>query len=427
MFIIGGKEKDFNKILKHVDDLEAKGNITGAIKELEKAIDINPKDGNIYKRLGDLYLKDKKVKESIEAYKKGVEAYRADNFLKNAVAICKKILRCDPNNMEIDLVAARLLADLEEKRNAIAYYFEYIKKHLEVYHRKEVLNTLEEIRRLGIVDKDVVSKVHDAYKKVGREDLAKRYVESLTWKQPVPVIRKKPEEAKPIEKVVIETVKPSTEEIKLKEDITRLDDVVKGIESIITQLRKADRLGDVINALDKSLTTMSDAQKQSLESLQRSLRLNIDSLQISVKDLQQSSAENIKELKPLFDNLQRTLENLRNQQTTLTHKMDESLKSVSNSFNSTTKDAFEEIKNVLSVYQKATDDMCLKLGETKDSNISLLKVSEGIKAGIHKMDDTLIKYILGQELKEKKQTRYILIIIGITAAICSLLVFSILR
>ena len=73
MFIIG-KDKDLNKILKHAGDLEAKGKIIEAIKELKKAIALNPKDGNLYKRLGDLYMRSKEVKESIDAYKKGIEA-----------------------------------------------------------------------------------------------------------------------------------------------------------------------------------------------------------------------------------------------------------------------------------------------------------------------------------------------------------------
>ena len=101
-----GKDKDINKILRHVSDLEEKGDVSEAIKELNKAIDLDPQDGNLFNRLGDLCVKNKDTKEATEAYKKGILAYKKDDYFRNAITLCKKIMRHDPDNLEVNLIIA---------------------------------------------------------------------------------------------------------------------------------------------------------------------------------------------------------------------------------------------------------------------------------------------------------------------------------
>ena len=182
MFVIG-KDKDVNKILKRAADLVTKGNIAGAIKELKKAITLNPKDGNLYNRLGDLYIKDNNVKECINTYKKGIEAYRKDNYARNAISLCKKILRHDPNNTESYLVIADLFVELEERRNALTYLFTYIEKQRAQKDIKGVINTLEKVKKIGVLDKDVVKEINKIYKAIGEDNSAKEFTESITWKK----------------------------------------------------------------------------------------------------------------------------------------------------------------------------------------------------------------------------------------------------
>lgn len=441
MFVIG-KGKDVNKILKRAADLVTKGNIAEAIKELRKAITLNPKDGNLYNRLGDLYIKDNNVKESINTYKKGIEAYRKDNYSRNAITLCKKILRHDPNNTESYLVIADLFVELEEKRNALTYLFTYIEKQRAQKDIKGVINTLEKVKKIGVLDKDVVKEINKIYKTIGEDNLAKEFTESITWKKEdsdkaeVTEIsitpQKSKEERKRLEEKRLDEriAKLDKKEEKLKDNITHLEDTIKGIETALTELREAVRLDEVISVLDKSLVTLSNEHKKAIALLQKSLSLNLDTLQKSVEGLRERSRENVEELKPLFNELNKlnkTLENLRNNQTSIALKMNENLNSVSNSFNSTTENVFKEIKGILSIYQKATDDMCLKLDEAKNYNVSLLEVSEEIKIGIQGTNDSLTRFFMSQDVREKKQNRFIIIIIAITAAICGLLVFSVLK
>jgi tetratricopeptide (TPR) repeat protein len=433
-----GKDTELSKILRHVSELEGKGKIKQAIKELQTAIKLNPKEGNLYNRLGDLYIKDEQVQESIAAYKKGVEAYRRDGYSRNALALCKKIMRIEPANLEIPLIIAEVLVELDEKSDALIYFFAYVEKQLAQNNTDEVLKGIDKIRELEILDGKTIKKINETYMALDREDLAKKFaeeilkedvIEDISILEPIPAAQKKVEkkiakkEIKPKEKVM----EVAKEEKKIEVEITHLDDAVKDVEAAIVQLRKAIRLDEVIIALDKSLTALSGEQKKAIALLQKSMSHNLDALQNSVRKLDESSDKNIKDLENLLGNLSKALADLSKNQASFTDKINENLEKVGDSFNSTANDAVNEIRSVMSDYQKATDDMCSKLEETKNCNVTLVKVIDEMKVTVLKMNESLIKFVMAQEYKEKKQGQYALIIIVIIAAICGLFIFSLFK
>ncbi len=430
------------KILKHATELEERGKTDQAIKEFHKAIKMNPKDGNLYNRLGDLFIRNERVEEALDTYRKGVDAYRKDNFARNALALCKKIMRHDPGNLEIPYTIAELLVELDEKSDAVMYFLTYVEKHLAQNNEKEVLNGIEQVKKLGIMNSKVIKKINEAYKILGRQDLLKQLAEEimegevplediLLPETPPPSPKKetavkREATAKKEPTVKKETVKPNREEREVKTE-ERYYDAAKGVETAISELRKAMRLDEVIVALDKSISALSNEQKKAIALLQKSVSHNLDSLQRSVKVLHESSDKNLKDLDLLLSNLSKALANLSKNQASFTEKISGSLDKMSDSFTGTTKDAFDDIKRVLSEYEKSTGDMCAKLEETKDCNISLVKISEDMKSLITKMNESLIKFIIAQEVKEKRQGLYAKIIIGIAAAVTILLIFSILK
>ncbi len=437
--VIKGKSDSINKILARASELEANGKINKAIEELQKAIKDNVKDGNLYNRLGDLYVKSNKTKESIDAYKKSVEAFRNDTFYRNALALCKKILRYDPDNIETYLTTAELLVDLDEKSDALIYFFEYIEKQLAENNIEEVLKTLKYVEKQNGLDGKMIKKITETYKTIGKDDLVKKFAAHITKDSVVQKEMKVSKTASSTQKLKKEpvaekdigfkndTIKFDKEEKRLKDNIAHLDVAVNDIESAISQLRKAIRLDEVIIALDKSLTTLSNEHKKAIALLQKSLSLNLETLQKSIKELGQGSEKNTKSLDTLLNNLNKALEISSKNQASFTRKIDDNFENLSNNFNSTTTNALKEIKSALSDQRKGTDDICRRIEETKDCNVSLLKVSEETQSTLQKINNSIFKFILAEEGKTKKLKYYAIIIISIITAICGLFVFSILK
>lgn len=439
--IIDNKNKEIVQIFKNASDFEAKGKIKEAIMEMERAVKLNPDDGNLYNHLGDLYLKNNKTKEAIEAYQKGIEVFRNDHFYRNALGICKKILRYDPGNLEINLVIAKLLVDLDEKTDASIYLFSYIERQMAAGNKKEVMKAMEYFRELKVGDNRVTDKMAQIYEKVGERKMAEEIKEQKIEKEPGVIPKEEKILEKPVPMPAVEErasrkedldLKSTIEEISqdekmLKKDVAHLDEAVADIERVIAELRRAIRLDEVISALDKSLVTLSDEQKKAIGFLQKSLSLNLDTLLKSINNLQQSSEKNNRAIELLVKDLNNTLVNLNKNQALLIQEIDKNLKEVSGSFNESTANALTEVKTLMSVYQKATNDMVKSLDETKESNTSLLKVSGEIRLGIQNLNNLLTRFIASLEVKEKKLTRNILIIIIIIAVMCGFIIFSIIK
>ena len=437
-----GREDELNKIIKSVNEFEADGKFKQAIKELQKVIKINAENGNVYNRLGDLYIKNNNIDEATEAFQKGVEAFRKDNFARNALALCKKILRHNPGHVRTNLDIAELLVDLDEKSDALIYYFSYIDKQLAEKNTKEVLKAIDAVRDLEVFNGKVIKKINEVYKILGRNDLAKKFAEQLlrddTVIDDITVLgtsvthpKAKPperEEVKKIKKEVIEekkTVKVEPEPHRIELDTAHLDDAVDSIESAVAQLRKAMRLDEVVVALEGSLTSLSNEHKKAIALMQKSLHINLTALEGSIKEFHESSHKNMADLEPLLRDLSGALSDLSKNQATFTNDVNTNLKKMSDSFNATTRDAMRDVNKALGGFQKASSDMCSKMEETKECTGSMLGINEEIKVSLQQMNDSMLKFMMAQELKEKKQGRFAFIIIIIVAIICGLLLFSI--
>lgn len=413
--VVGGKGGETSQILKKASELEISGKLKEAIAELEKAIRINPRDGNLYNRLGDLYVKRKKIKEAIDSYKKGATAFRRDGFFRNALGLCKKILRYDPGNTETYLTIAELLVELDERSDALIYFFEYIEKQRAKKNTEEVLMALEDIRQLGIRDRKTIDKVRAIYKAVGRPELFQQFTEGEKEKITL-------EEVKPTE-ISRPSLEPSErkadkyEKIPVYADEKLLDNTMKDVESALADLRKAGRLDEVIAALDKSMTALSAEHKKAIALLQKSVSLNLDTFRKTIHDLYQTSEKNTKTLEQLLTNLSKALASLSTNQASLAEKMNANLDTMGKNFSTATQDIIKEVKALSASHQKS-------MNETKEYNKSALDISQELKKGIQKINDSLTKFILSQEIREKRQRYYTFVIIGIIAAICSLLLIS---
>lgn len=443
------------QILKKANDLEIKGKVEEAIEEVRKAVDINPEDGNLYNRLGDLYLKLDQKDESLDNFRKGVEAFRRDNFPRNALALGKKILRNDPDGFDMYYTIADLLVELDEKPDAAQYMFEYIEKQAKQDRKEEALNAIDYLKTLEIRDDKIQDRIIECCKMFTQADDVDKYVAETTQEKPE---KEKPkteepetEESKKDEKIAAavlekETIKRESKTDKkidkllrefdgasaLREDIGQLDEAVKKVDNAVIGLRKAIRLDAVILALDKSLNALSAEQKKALGNLGTSVNENLDRLQTSIRALDQNSDKNTQATLLMIDKLGKALASLNTNQASIAKELNANLLKLGQNFNTTTENSLKVVKSILSNYKQATDEMILRLDDTKDANIKLVEandklvtVNDGMKQELSAMGESLSQYIAGQDLKEKKRDRYMLIILAIMSVICGLFIFSV--
>ena len=439
------------QMLKKANDLEIKGEVEAAIAEVRKAVDINPEDGNLYNRLGDLYLKLDQKDESLENFRKGVEAFRRDNFPRNALALSKKILRNDPDGFDMYYTIADLLVELDEKPDAAQYMFEYIEKQAKQERKEEALNAVEYLKTLDIRDDKIQDRIFEYHKALTQEESVDKYVEETP---PEPEVEKPKEVEKPevdekmaatiLEQETARRARRTDKKIDkllhefdgtnaLREDIGQLNDSVKKIDNVIVGLRKALRMDGVILALDKSLTALSKEQKGALERLGTSVNDNLDRLQKSVRALDLSSGKNTKETLMMLDALGKALAGLNTSQKNVAKELNANLAKLGNNFNTTTENSLKVVKSILANYKQATDGMIVRLDDTKEANNKLVEandklvtVNENMKTQLSAMGESLSQYVAAQELKENKRDRYILAILAIMSVICGLFVFSVL-
>ncbi len=418
---------EIKELLKNSINLEIQGKYKDAVHLLEKAIKLNPKDGNLYNRLGDLYLKLNKTKEAIEAYQAGIEAFRADNFLRNALALCKKILRYDPGNAEINFTIAQLLIDLDEKGDAAIYLFTYIERQMALGNKKEVMRAMEILKNLKLSDSAVANKMATIYDKVGE----KKKAEEVKKETPESAQEEIPESS-----ISTLDLKPIIEEIKIEshsqkpivniESLERLEKISDEIERVTGELRKAMRIDEVIVAIDKSLNIFSQQQKEVITLLHKSLNTDLENLRKAISSLQESSKRNLEDVARIVTTLDRSISEINKSQKLIVDEITKNLNGIGGQFESTTEKMLEDLRNLTSCYESTSKDVCSKVDENRQATSSLLKVSGETKIGIQTINDSLLKFFLNQDVQIKRLNKFILIMSIMLGGIAVLLLLILL-
>jgi pilus assembly protein FimV len=102
---------DKAKVLKNAQKYTQKGQYDRAIAEYLKLIDADPSEKTYKNFLGDLYLKQGNQDAAIRAFMDAAALYQTEGFTPHTIALYKKILRIDPQRMEIYQDLGKLYAE----------------------------------------------------------------------------------------------------------------------------------------------------------------------------------------------------------------------------------------------------------------------------------------------------------------------------
>lgn len=158
---------DKSAILKKAQLYTAKGQIEKAIEEWQKLIQETPNDGNIYNTIGDLYLKKNEINSAIAAYLKAGDVFNEAGFSLKTIAVYKKILKIEPENVDVHLKLGDLNAERGLIGNARDNYLVAAKDYTKKGLTKKALEIYRKIADLDSSNTVIRVKIAELYLKEG--------------------------------------------------------------------------------------------------------------------------------------------------------------------------------------------------------------------------------------------------------------------
>jgi pilus assembly protein FimV len=164
------------KVLAAAEKYVMQGKIPAAIQEYQSVLEQEPRDLVILNTVGDLYLRVNKTAEALTYFYKLGEAYVEDGFVRNGIAVFKKITRSDPNAID----AVSRLADLYTLQGQLNEARGYLNQAVDLYsQRGEHGKCVELFEKLLLMDPENVAakqKLAAVYEQAGKkEDAAAMY------------------------------------------------------------------------------------------------------------------------------------------------------------------------------------------------------------------------------------------------------------
>jgi tetratricopeptide (TPR) repeat protein len=120
-----------NQIRQKAQEFLSKGHIDKAIQEYRRLITIESKNPNLYNELGDIYLRAGDKAQAVLNFEKAALIYEKVALYNNAVAVCKKILRVDPDKTDTMFRLGELRAKQKLTGEAVTFFSQYVEAVLE--------------------------------------------------------------------------------------------------------------------------------------------------------------------------------------------------------------------------------------------------------------------------------------------------------
>ncbi|HMI31055.1 MAG TPA: tetratricopeptide repeat protein [Candidatus Limnocylindrales bacterium] len=145
-------------VKRKAQQLVQKGDVNGAIAEYEKLFESGDKDPYDFIVVADLLTKRGSMQDAVRRYRQAVEEYAKSELYKNAIAVCKKILRITKE----DLAIHRTLGDLYAKEglygDAQIHFLEFAEGSIRRQDHDAALDVLDEVLKLSADNNDLSEK-----------------------------------------------------------------------------------------------------------------------------------------------------------------------------------------------------------------------------------------------------------------------------
>lgn len=159
-----------DKLLESAQKNLKKKQVSKAIKDYAKIVEIDPADVRSRQKLAELYVRTNKNAEAYEQYESVAKYFSSNGFHLKAIAIYKQMQRLDPSQISI----FNRLAELNEKQgllgNAMAEYRNLVNYFERNGMIADVIKTLEKMRELDPDNLNIRIKLAEVYANNERQD-----------------------------------------------------------------------------------------------------------------------------------------------------------------------------------------------------------------------------------------------------------------
>ncbi len=163
---------DKNKLIESANKFIAKNQFDKAIKDLQKVLEIDPKNNQVALKIAELFLKLDKKDDATNYYEIASNIFRDSGFYDKAIAVYRQLLTINPVSSQ----AYMKLAELFRKKNLIAEAVSNYKVAIAIYEREgrtqEALKILQTITELEPSNLPGRMKLAELYIKNGLKDQA---------------------------------------------------------------------------------------------------------------------------------------------------------------------------------------------------------------------------------------------------------------
>jgi tetratricopeptide (TPR) repeat protein len=167
---------DKARALKNAQRYTQKGQFDKAVTEYLKLIETDPSEKTYKNFLGDLYLKQGNTEAAIRAFIESATVYQAEGFTPHTIALYKKILRIDPNRMELYLDLGKLYAEQGLVGDAITNFKIAADHYFSRGQKQQALKTYKNIVDLDPKNLNVKLRLAELYTREGmRGEAASQY------------------------------------------------------------------------------------------------------------------------------------------------------------------------------------------------------------------------------------------------------------
>ncbi|HEU4764897.1 MAG TPA: hypothetical protein VFT93_04520 [Candidatus Eisenbacteria bacterium] len=136
-------------IKKKAQQLIQKGQIDAALAEFDKLFAQGDKDPYDFILVADLLAKRGSMQEAVRRYRQAVEEYSRAELFKNAIAVCKKILRISKEDLQIHRTLGELYAKEGLYGDAIIHYLEFAEGSIRRQDHDAALDVIETVLGLS--------------------------------------------------------------------------------------------------------------------------------------------------------------------------------------------------------------------------------------------------------------------------------------
>ena len=154
-----------NQIIEAAQEFAAQGKVEKAIAEWRKLLSETSHDGNVYNTIADLYLRNNDKTSAIDTCLKAAVVYKEAGFELKGVAVLKKILKIDPERIEI----YERLADIDVERgltgSAMSAYRQTAKLYMQRGDLKSAISVYRKLASFAPEDPEIPLAIARLYQK----------------------------------------------------------------------------------------------------------------------------------------------------------------------------------------------------------------------------------------------------------------------